>query len=423
MPSSPGRPTPGPFRCATTPLRRKGTRRVQRGEPLLRKSCFIIASVAAGLLATGARAGEAAATPASTVTLARHFTTDALDGPFAAQDWYTLLRGAFAHDVTHEFGATRIAAELEMRQFDIWDIEDDMALGMSVQTAVQPTDRLELRGTISLKALHQGDDLAAGDLVIGTTTRNASVSAGIQAGIKLATHTVLALEASAGREFSGDTRFEGNAALPMRLEPDRERLRLAALLTTTHGKFSYGVSGEAAFLRASATALLPDIVFANHAARLHAALALTNGLTITAAAGAQTLHLIDTGYLEVRPVVELVASMTLPKGFSLRGSLRTGYDTVVTDDPIASWVRRAEIEGGYQHGPRLRISAGLLAEQRKNLGLGYGEVASGMFGSAAWKASDRLELVFRLDAARRHAPQISDQRRSVATQVALVARL
>lgn len=389
----------------------------------MRLSLVIISSVAAGLLATGARAGEAVAASGATVSLARHYTTDALDGPFAVEDWYTVLRGALAHDVAHDLGATRLAAELELRQYDLWDIEDDIAVALSLQTAIQPSDRLELRGTISLRAAHQGDDLTLGNVVVGTATRSAALAATIQAGLRLGADTALALEASAGRERAGETRFEGHAALPVRLEPDRERLRLAALLTRTHGAFSYGVSAEAAFLRASGTAFLPEITVANHAARLHAALALANGLTVNAAVGAQTLRLVDSGYMEVRPVFELAASAPLPGSFSLRGMLKTGYDTVVTDDPIASWVRRIELEGGYRHGPRLSFGVGLFAEKRDNLGLGYEETARGIFGTAAWKAGERLELVFRIDAARRHAPRIGDERRSVDAQLALTASL
>lgn len=390
----------------------------------MRLSLFITASVAAGLLAAGARAGEAVEKAGSTVTLARHYTTDALDGPLAVADWYTLLRGGLAHEIAHDSGATRLSAEFELRKYDIWDIEDDAAFALGVETGIAPSETVELRGTLSLKFAEQGDDLTFGDAVIGTATRTLTLAAGVQAGVKLAADTVLALEVSASRERAGDTRFEDGIILPVRLEPDRDRLRLAAVLTRTHGLFSYGVSGTAALLRASEAAFLPEIAVADHAVKLHAALAFANGATVSAAAGAQTLRLTRGGaFAETRPVFELAAAAPLPAGFSLRGALKSGYDTVATDDPVASWTRRAEVEAGYRHGPRLRFAAGVFAEKRDNLALGSNENARGLYGQAAWRTSERGDLVFRVDAARRVTAPFAPTRRTVDAQVALTARL
>lgn len=389
----------------------------------MRLSLLLTASVATGLLAADGRAGETVETSGSTVTLARHYTNNALDGPLAVEDWYTVLRGALAQEVAHENGATRLAAEFELRKFDTWDIEDDAAFAVSVETGIAASETVELRGTLSLKSAEQGDDLTFGDIVIGTTTRTVVLAAGAQAGLRLSADTVLALEVSASRETAGDTRFEDAIAMPVRLEPDRDRLRLAAALTRTQGALSYGLSGTAAFLRAGETALLPEIAVADYAAKLHAALAFANGATVTVAAGAQTLSLTSGAFTETRPVFELAAATPLPAGFSLRGTLKCGYDTVTTDDPVASWIRRVEVEAGYQHGPRLRFGVGAFAEKRDNLALGDRESAHGFYGETAWRAGERVDLVFRIDAARRLTSPFPVSRRTVDAQVALTARL
>lgn len=390
----------------------------------MRLSLFLTASVAAGLLAADAGAGEAAGTTGSTVTLARHYTTDALDGPPAVADWYTALRGALIHEMPHDRGATKLNAAFELRRHDTWDIEDDAAFALGVETGIAASESVELRGTLSIAHTLQGDDFSSGGFVIGTTTRTLSLAAGVQAGIRLSTDTVLALEATASRERSGDTHFQDGLILPARLEPDRDRFRFAAMLTRTHGRFSYGLSAAAGLLRAGETALLPEVAVTDHAVRLHAGLTFDNGATLSAAAGLQTLRLTEGGsFAATRPVFELAAAAPLPAGFSLRGTLKCGYDTIVTDDPVASRTRRGEAEASYRHGPRLLLGAGVFAEKRDNLALGNQEQARGVFGQATWTANERIDLVLRIAAARRVTTPTAATRRSLDASLAVTAKL
>src|SRR5690606_33343940 len=149
-PSASGRFTSGPL-PSHPPPRRKG--RLPAREVALRFIRSItIASAALGLRTADASAGEDAASQKATFTLARHHTTNALDGPLALADWYTQLRGALEHTVAHDLGSTKLTADMELRRFDTYDFEDDATFGIGAETTARVSDTLELRGTLSVRA-------------------------------------------------------------------------------------------------------------------------------------------------------------------------------------------------------------------------------------------------------------------------------
>lgn len=385
-----------------------------------------IASAAMGLLATAAHAdgtdGQDSQVKATT-TLARHHTTNALDGPLALADWYTALRGALEGTVAHELGSTRVTAEFQSRRYDVYDIEDDTAGSLAVETTVRPSDVLELRGTLSLKLTDEGDDLDVDDYVVGTRTRKTTLAAALQAGVKLAPDTVLVLEGAASRERAGDTAFEEDVFEPTRLEPDRDRLRFGASLMRTQGIFGYGVAGSAGYLHASETALLREIALADYMAKFQARATFAGGASVGAAAGVHLLHAPDLPFTEARPIYELTADAPLPHGFSLRAALRGGYELVATDDPLASFVQRLEAEAGYRLVPTVRLGVGVFAERRDNLGYENWENVRGLYGEVAWEASERVVLLFRVDSTRRATPALDIGWRTLETQLALTMKL
>src|SRR5690606_14393457 len=99
-------------------------------------------------------------------------------------------------------------ADMELRRFDTYDIEDDAAFGIGAETTIRASDTLELRGTMSVRTISDGDDIAVEDLILGTRTRKTVLAGAFQAGRLLAPDTVLVLEAAAAREFAGRTHFQ-----------------------------------------------------------------------------------------------------------------------------------------------------------------------------------------------------------------------
>lgn len=386
---------------------------------------IVLAAAAAAALAASAPAyaDDAPRTFKASATLSRHHTTNALDAPLAAPDWYTQLRGALEETFVHELGATRIAGEFQFRRYDRYFIEDDATVSALVETTARVSERLELRGTLSLRASEEGDDLALGDAVIGMRTGRIVAAAALQAGLRLSPGTTLVVETAASRDMPGDTRFQDDLLPAQRLEPLRERLRAAATLTRTEGAFSYGLFAGAGLMRARAAGVLPELRVADYAVKVQSALKLDNGPTLAAAAGLAVLDVPAAAFRDIRPTYEITAALPLAGRLTLRGALKAAYDMASNDDPVAVWLRRVEAEAVYAAGPRLTFAAGFFRQERDFIGLGGGETGRGVYGEAAWQAHERLALVLRVDATRHVLVPLGIGRRAIDAQIALRASL
>ena len=374
-------------------------------------------------LATQAPAQEQATATKATLSLSRHHTTNALDSPLALNDWYSLLRGSIEKALEHDMGSTRIAGEFELRHFDTYDFEDDASAALSVSTTIRASETLELRSTLSLGLVSEGDDLAIGDVVVGMRTRRATFAASLQAGLRLSPDTILVLESAASREKPGKTRFQADVLAPVNLESTRDRIRFAATLTRTHGSFSYGVFGAAGLLRTDPIGLLPQLRIADYGARLHGRIATETGAVLSGAIGIEALKLLDAPFSQTRLSYDLAAETPLPAGLSLRGSLKAGYDLASKDDPLAVWVRRYQAETGYRATAVLRFGAGIFIERRDNIGLETTERLRGIYGEAVWQAREQLAVTLRVDSTKRAFEGLDFERRAIEVQLGLSAKL
>lgn len=357
------------------------------------------------------------------MTLARHYTTNALDSDLAFEDWYTALRGSLEKSVGHELGTTKLSADFELRRYDTYDIEDDRAVGITAETTIRPSATTELRGTLSLRTISNGDDFPIEGFILGTRTRKTILGGALQAGLLVAPDTVLLLESAASREFAGRTRFQLGAIEPTRLEPDRDLVRIGATLTRTQVPYSYGASAVAGLRLSHAVEPLPEILLSEYAAKLQAAASFSSEATISGAVGLQMLHLLNGTFTDIRPTVELAAAMPLGEKFSLRGSFRAAYDTTSTDDPLAVWVRRAEAELGYRASATITVALGAFDERRDNVVIGNQETVRGLYALTGWQANDSTALILRVDARRRLISLFDIEKRTIDAQIAVTRSL
>ena len=383
---------------------------------------LITATVALGLLATAARAGGSGDTERGTVTLARHFTTNALDGPVEIADWYTQLRGSLSHSLPQTLGTTRLHAEIDIKRFDAIDIEDDAALALGAETTLRLSPALELRGTLGMRLADEGDDIAVGDLIIGTRTQSAAVSAGLQAGLQIDPVTVLALEGSVSRELAARTRFEDGVAPPERLEPNRTRLRAGAALNRTEGPINFGIAVAGGLMRSDETPLLAGFDRLDAAARLLGAATFGDGLSLSAAFGVETVRVAGI-FAATRPAYALSVSAPLGDAITLRASLKTGHDLASTDDPLVVWSRRLEMEAAYQLAPTLRFGVGAFDELRTFAAYGTSEDARGYYAEMVWNSREEVALILRVDTAKRRLMPLDLPRDVIEVKAAVTARL
>ena len=375
------------------------------------------------LIAPWAHAQPSEQPPRASASISRHHTSNALDLPIALPDWYTLLRGSINETVEHELGSTRFSGEFQLRAFDTYDHEDDAAGGISVSSTLRASDTLELRGTLSLGLMSEGDELVVGNAILGMRTRRATLAAAIQAGLQLSPETVLVLEGSGMREQSGRTRFQDALLAPVKLDPTRHRVRLSATLTQMRGRFSHGLFAAAGIVQSDPIGLLPQFRTADYSARLHGRYATPAGFVASGSLGVEVLTLLGTSFRQVRAAYEVAAETPVAAAFSLRGALKAGYDFSSRDDPLAVWVQRYQAEAQYQANAVLRFGAGLFIERRENIGLETRERLRGVYGEAVWEALERVAVTFRVDGSRRATVGGNDARRNVDIQLSLSAEL
>lgn len=338
------------------------------------------------------------------ISVSRHYTDNVLDEPLAVSDWYTLMRGTLRGDIDHGLGQTRVTLGGELRRHDLFTIENDAAGGIESETTLRPSEDLELRGTLFLRHIREGDALVIEDLAIGTETAKTIGGAGAVIGLRLTPTLVSTTELSGFRERAGDTFFEDDVLAPTRFEHDRDRIFASQGLTRTVDRLQTGL--RAAVERTTFSEIFDEPVELDRLQlRGEIGWRSEDGYALALAAGGEWLRasfdLIDV----VRPSIE--ATVVAPvAGLELRGTLRTSFDSDDTDDLLASWVRRAEAQLVWPLAEQLALSTGIFVEARDNLIFDYSENRRGIYGELGWKTSEQVTLVLRLDYREDRAPGI-----------------
>ena len=397
----------------------------QPSGPTTRRSRTL--QVAAWLFLSGLHASAlAGSAPAAGFTgaIERHYTTNALDSDRAVPDWYTLLRGSLQRQFGDADANATLGAEFQATRHDRVSIEDDRALALSLSAFRKLENGLEFRGTLSYRASSEGDDLPLGSASLGMRTLKQVIAARAEVGIDLGDATTLILDVSDGLEQVGPTRFEHGALPATRLDPDANRLQSTARVTRTFGHLALGVSASALLATVERLGSPPlGVSFQEYGLRAEAAYAGTGGLTLGAALGAELLEAAGGLYRRVRPAWQLTAAAPLPHGFDLRGTYFGRYESADTDDPLASWLQRAEIEGGLKLRPDLALAAGLFCQTQENLLFENEERSRGFYAEATYRLSPSTAIILRVDASRTSKTVIDVRENTVDTFIGLSAKL
>lgn len=359
-----------------------------------------------------------------TTSVERHHTSNALDSSYAMSDWYTLMRGALQHEWRHETGTVRVGAEAEASRFDTIGIENDRAAGLRLEATTRLSPAMELRGALSYRIASQGDDLPIGPFVIGTRTAKQLFAGETQLGIDLGRGTALVVELANSQERIGPTRFQQTLLEPVKLDPDSNRLVAGARLMRTQDALTYGVSGAVTRLSVEDLGSPPaGLSLSHYALRLEGAWSDETIGALTAALGLEMLRGAENIYKEVRPVYRIGFTRKLPHGLELRGALFARFETADSDDPLASWLRRGEIEARLPLSDRLVLASGLFAERKNNLLLENQERAYGAYAEASYEASKAVALVLRLDFTDRYLTVLDDRRKTLDSFIGIRTKL
>lgn len=361
-------------------------------------SSRIAASIGIGLALVAATPASADPPRQANVSIERHFTTNALDSDHAVSDWYTLLRGSLQREWGDADANVSLGGEFQVTRHDTVRIEDDRALAFSAQAFRRLSPGLELRGTLTYRASSEGDDFAIGPLTLGTRTPKQVFGAQAQLGIDLGNATSLILEAGDSFEKIGRSRFWQAVLPPTQFDADRNRLQFGFRLARTLGRLTFGTSGSA--LIASVERLgSPPIAVGYQRYGLRGEFTWTGpeGSTFGVAAGAELLRAANGLYSRVKPAWQITFKKKLPHDFELRGSYCGRFEDVDSDDPLASWLQRAELETGLKLGAHVALSAGLFWQVKENLLFENEERSHGLYAEAAYQMTKSTTAVLRVD--------------------------
>lgn len=380
-------------------MRRARSAQVRRSR---RGTCAGAAAVIGFTLAAATPATADTAAPVRfTGSIERHFTTNALDSDRAVSDWYTLLRGSLRREWGDRQANAALDAEFQATRHDTVTIEDDRALALTAQALRQLRPGLELRGTLTYRVSSDGDDLAIGPLVLGTRTPKQVFGAQAQLGIDLGNATSLVLEAGDSFERIGRSRFQEAMLPPAQLDADRNRLQFGFRLARTLSRFTLGSSGSALLVSVERLGSPPVAVgFQRYALRGELAWSGSDGSTVGLSAGAEFLRAADGLYSRVRPAWQVAFKKPLPHDLELRGSYCGRFEDADSDDPLASWLQRAELEAGLKLGAGLALSAGLFWQEKRNLLFENVEKSRGLYAEASYQMTKSTAAVLRVDASK-----------------------
>lgn len=421
-----------------SPKRRPASR--QTVAPLSRS---LLASAALGLLMTCAAvtaraesttvpapepAPDAAVAPATdpviTGSLERHFTNNAFDSDRNVSDWYSLLRGTLQKQWGDNDAYAKVNADFQVSHYDRTSIEDDRALGMSAEAFRRLAPGLELRGTLSYRVSSTGDNLDIGPFTLGTREAKQVFGAQTQLGIDLGNATSLILEAADSYEKLGATHFEDDLILPTKLHADRNLFQLAARITRTVGQLAFGASASALFASVEEIGYPPLFLSFNaYTLRAEAAYKASDGSTLGLALGAEFLRGANDIYQRWHPTWQVTFGKPLPRGFELRGTYFGRYETSNTDDPLASWLQRAELEIGIKLRENIGVASGIFYEIKDNLLYENQERRDGIYAETTYDATKSLAFVFRVDVSRTFKTVIDDREHTVDAFVAVRAKI
>ncbi|MBZ9720735.1 hypothetical protein LB519_23105 [Mesorhizobium sp. AD1-1] len=382
------------------------------------------AAVTARAEPSTAPAAEIATDPTITGSLERHWTNNALDSDHAVKDWYTLLRGSLQQQWGDNDANAKFSADFQVTHYDKTSIEDDRGLSLSAEAFRRLGPGLELRGSLSYRVSSTGDNLDIGPLTLGTREFKQVFGAQTQLGIDLGNATSLILEAADSYEKLGATHFQEDLILPAKLHADRNLFQLAARVTRTVGQLAFGASASALFASVEEIGYPPLFLsFNTYTLRAEAAYKATDGSTLGVALGAQFLRGADNIYQRWRPTWQVTFGKPLPHGFELRGTYFGRYETSETDDPLASWLQRAELELGMKVRENLGIASGIFYELKDNLLYENQERRKGVYAEATYNATKSMAIVVRVDVSETFKTVIDEREHTVDAFVGLRAKI
>jgi len=232
------------------------------------------------------------------------------------------------------------------------------------------------------------------------------------------------LELPNSYEHNRPTSFEEDVVDPVKLEPDKQRHRLTLAATQRIGAWSVGLRGFGGIGLAEEIGDPPlSESFMEAGLRGEIAGTLPYKIAVKASLGAELIAALSQMEPHLVPVAAAEMEIPLGKWAVLSPQLQSRIETADTDDALASWVRRAQVEIAIPLSKRLTIGGGAFAQSTDNLTLTYDERSVGLYGEVAYTVPKRYRLVLRSEYEQEEYPALGEAKRSLDTFLGFRAEL
>ncbi|MGN6548418.1 MAG: hypothetical protein ACTHJ3_00775 [Pararhizobium sp.] len=391
----------------------------------MRRGLAFVLIVAAVAPASAGLAAETQPGAATTVefdseTIA---TSNIFDDQSGLSDLGLHLRGLLSHAFTSDAGTWVVKTTLDATHYRDHDFADTDSVAIELDHATDVSAPVSVSTHLGYALADQGDDLVVGPLVLGLRQSIGSYSAGTAIQVRLPADTLAQLSVDERYDDVGAARFE----LPLpdqKVTPDRNVLQ-----TTLGVAHAFGAVKTALIAEMTDVALFQQVPlqnavpYRNYALRGRFAIDDAAGWSLAGEIGIRRLEDGVGIYDEARPIYALTVAKVFAGRYSLQAALTRDFDAAQTDDPLATYRQRVELEGQARVADAILVGAGIYAALGDNLLLENKDRRWGAYGALAYTFNPKLSLLVRVDYESRRRTIIDQDDDTLSGRIGLQARL
>lgn len=364
----------------------------------MRHSFRTIGVLALSVAATPAFAGGG---PVTTWTAETVASSNILDDGSELGDIGLHLRGALSESRDTGIGTLHFETAVDLLNYRRYHFADQQTLSVNVSQARGGDGPLSYTSHLGYAIGDSGDDLALAGVVLGLRQAIQNFSGGGSLKLELGDGMTAALGFEERYDDVGKARFA--ADLPdTKVNPDRNLASGSFGIAKKADGVEYGLIAKVARISLfQQTPFQNAVPFDSYALRGRFIIEDAGGWRLTGEIGFRQLRDGLGIYDRVRPVYALAAERAFAAGFKLSGRLTCDFETDDTDDPLATYRRRLEIEASVNLPYAVVLGAGAFVEAGDNLLLENRERGFGVYGAVGYKPQPRLQFLLRVDYDRR----------------------
>jgi len=358
-----------------------------------------------------------------TATRELKMSSDIFDDATDLADIGLHLRGVIDASDTTELGETTATGTFDLLSYRRYSFADARSAGFQLRQAFDAAGPLSVSADLGYSISDTGDDLVVSGLALALRQTIRSYSAGVTAKLSLPHDLVAALSIANRYDDVGKARFV--APLPdTKINPDIDDLTGSLALAGTRGALQYAVVAKLEKVNLFEQSVFQNAVpFSRYDLRTRLIGTGPGGWKATADFGLAHLRDAYGLYDAARPVYLAELERRFGARLDVTGRLQCDFDTADTDDPLATYKRRLELEATLTAGEKTLLGAGVYAARGPNLLLGTTEREWGGYGALSYRPTAAISFLARVDYKKVREEVANDDRNVWTARIGMQSKL